>query len=69
VRRGIEAVIPTRRHERRHPLDRRRNVVDRCIGWLKCGRRIAARHEKLATAFLAMLKLAMIQRCLRLLDP
>ncbi|NUQ51176.1 MAG: transposase [Phycisphaerales bacterium] len=49
ARRGIEAVIPTRREERRHPLDRRRhrrrNVVERCIGWLKCCRRIATRHE------------------------
>jgi transposase len=48
---------------------RRRNTVERCIGWLKCCRRIATRHEKLATTFLAMVKLAMIQRCLRLLDP
>jgi len=73
ARRGIEAVIPTRREERRHPLDRRRyrrrNVVERCIGWLKCCRRIATRHEKLATVFLALVKLAMIQRRLRMLDP
>ena len=43
--------------------------------WIRvwCARRgierIATRHEKLATSFLAMVKLAMIQRCLRLLDP
>jgi transposase len=73
ARRGIEAVIPTRRDE--HPLRfsrrkyRRRNVVERCIGWLKCCRRITTRHEKLAASFLAMVRLAMIQRCLRLLDP
>ena len=36
---------------------RLRNVVERCIGWLKICRRIATRSEKLA----------MIQRCLRLL--
>lgn len=72
AKRGIEAVIPSKRGERPRPLDRRkyrrRNVVERCIGWLKCCRRIATRHEKLATSFLAMVKLAMIQRCLRLLE-
>lgn len=72
-RRGIEAVIPSRSNQPRVRLNkrkyRRRNVVERCIGWLKCCRRIATRYEKLATHFLGMLKLAMIQRCLRLLDP
>lgn len=47
---------------------RRRNVVERCIGWLKECRRIATRFEKLAVNFLAMVKVAMIQRYLRLLD-
>lgn len=73
ARRGIEAVIPTRSNQPPVPLDRRkyrrRNVVERCIGWLKCCRRVATRYEKLATHFLGMVKLAMIQRCLRLLDP
>ncbi|GIW97155.1 MAG: hypothetical protein KatS3mg111_0488 [Pirellulaceae bacterium] len=41
---------------------RRRNVVERCIGWLKHARRIATRFEKTAVNFLAMLKVAMIQR-------
>ena len=40
----------------------RRNVVERCVGWLKHARRIATRFEKTAVNFLAMLKLAMIQR-------
>lgn len=44
---------------------RRRNVVERCVGWLKHARRIATRFEKTAVNFLAMLKLAMIQRYLR----
>lgn len=73
ARRGIQAVIPTRSNQPRCAFSRRkyrrRNVVERCIGWLKCCRRITTRHEKLATSFLAMVKLAMIQRCLRLLDP
>lgn len=72
-RRGIEAVIPSRRDQPRVRLDkkkyRRRNVVERCIGWLKECRRVATRYEKLATHYLAMVKLAMIQRCLRILDP
>ena len=49
--------------------DRGRNAVERCIGWLKGCRRVATRYEKLATHFLAVVTLAMIQRCLRLLDP
>lgn len=72
-RRGIEAVIPTRSNQPRESLDkkkyRRRNVVERCIGWLKECRRVATRYEKLATHYLAMVRLAIIQRCLRLLDP
>jgi transposase len=73
ARRGIEAVIPTRSDQPRVRLDRRkyrrRNVVERCIGWLKCCRRIGTRYEKLAAHFLSMITLAMIQRCLRLLHP
>lgn len=72
-KRGIEAVIPSRSNETRVKLNkrkyRRRNVVERCIGWLKCCRRIATRYEKLATHFLGMVKLAIVQRCLRVLDP
>ena len=45
---------------------RRRNVIERCIGWLKQARRIATRFEKLAVNFLSMLKLAMLQRYFRL---
>jgi len=47
---------------------RRRNVVERCIGWLKECRRIATRFEKLAVNFVAMLTVAMIERYLRLLE-
>lgn len=45
---------------------KRRNVVERCVGWLKQARRIATRYEKTAVNFLAMIKLAMIQRYLRI---
>ncbi len=35
---------------------RRRNVIERCIGWLKHARRIATRYEKTAVKFLAMIE-------------
>lgn len=41
--------------------------MERCVGWLKECRRIATRFEKLALNYLAMLKLAMIQRYLQIL--
>jgi len=40
-------------------------MIENVIGWLKESRRIGTRYEKLAINFLAMLKLAMIERCLR----
>lgn len=45
---------------------RRRCVIEQCIGWLKECRRVATRYEKLAINFLATIKLAIIQRYLRL---
>src|SRR4051794_19789550 len=71
-RRGIRAVIPTRKDQPANPrfdkpTYRRRNVIERLVGWLKESRRLATRFEKLAVNFLAMVKLAMIQRCLRVL--
>ena len=44
---------------------RRRHTIENCIGWLKECRRIATRFEKTAVNFLAMLKLACIERYLR----
>lgn len=71
-RRGIGVVIPEKakphgRKRGRPPVFdrdayRRRNVVERTIGFLKHARRIATRYEKTAVNFLAMLKLAMIQQ-------
>ena len=72
-KRGIEAVIPSRSNQPSVRISkrkyRRRNVVERCIGWLKWCRRVATRYEKLAESYLGMIKLAMIQRCNRLLEP
>lgn len=74
---GIGAVIPQRsdqlaRHRGR-PLQfdrqmyKRRGIIEQCVGWLKECRRIGTRFEKLAVSYLAMLKLAMIERYLRIL--
>lgn len=69
---GVRAVIPKRSNERGGHEDfdkesyRRRAVIEQCVGWLKECRRIGTRFEKLAVNFLAMFKLAMIQRYLKL---
>lgn len=74
--RSIEAIIPhkdneTARYDPTVPFDkaayRRRSIVEQVIGWLKECRRIATRFEKLAISFLAMIKLAMIKRSLKIL--
>ena len=74
--RWIEPVI-ARRKDERVPGDegefdkatyRRRNVIERCIGWLKECRALATRFEKLAVNFIGTLRLAIILRYLRLLD-
>lgn len=73
--RHIQAVIPERRdqiaHRRGRPPHfnrqqyRRRNVIERCVGWLKEARAVATRFDKLAIHYLGTLKLAMLQRYLR----
>ena len=73
---GIEPVIPYRSDQidqspgLRLSFDRatyrKRNAVERCVGWLKECRRFATRYEKLAENFLAMIDLAFIQRYLAL---
>jgi transposase len=76
-RHAIHAVIPMRsdqasRHCGRPPAFdkdayRGRSVIECCIGWLKECRRIGTRFEKLARTYLAMVKVAILQRYLRLL--
>ena len=44
---------------------RRRNVVERCVGWLEECRALATRFDKLAVHYLGVLKLAMMRRLLR----
>jgi transposase len=75
---AIAAVIPQRDDQRQshrgRPLVfdkdtyRRRSVIECCVGWLKECRAVGTRFEKTAVNFLAMIKLAVIQRYLRVLD-
>jgi transposase len=77
ARRGVEAVIPQRAdqiaREGEYEMDwtsyRRRSAVECCVGWLKECRRVGTRFDKLAGCFLSFVKLAIIQRYLRILDP
>ena len=73
-RRGIKATIPERagkKPRRGRPFAfctatyKRRNAIERCIGWLKECRRLATRYEKKAVHYLAMIKLAFIERYLK----
>jgi len=59
-RRGISAVIPTKKDQRRRPrfdraAYRERNAVERLIGRLKEYRAVATRYEKLAASYHAVL--------------
>jgi uncharacterized protein (UPF0548 family) len=42
-------------------------VIERLVGWLKKHRRIATRFEKLASSFMALVKLSFVRRYLRML--
>lgn len=72
-RHGVRPVIPTRVDQARDPrfkpaAYRRRNVVERLVGWIKEARRVATRYEKLAVHYLAFVKLAMVRRLLRVAE-
>jgi len=69
-RHRIRVLIPSRRDQRPNPqfdteAYRRRNIIERCIGWLKECRRVLTRFEKLAVHYLAMVKLAILGRYFR----
>lgn len=69
VETGILPIIPSKSNEDRDArfvefdkdTYRRRNIVERVIGWLNECRRILTRFEKRARNFLGMLKWAFIQ--------
>lgn len=70
----ITPVIPSKINEDREarPVTfdkdayRDRNIIERLIGWLKECRRVFCRYEKTAKNFAGMIRLAFIQRYLRL---
>lgn len=70
----IKPVIPSKENEDRsaRPVEfdreayRRRSIVECVIGWLKECRRVMTRFEKSAKNFGGMIKMAFIQRYLRL---
>ncbi len=71
----IKPVIPSKANEDRaarvvafdRAAYRDRNIIERLIGWLKECRRIFSRFEKTARNFGGMIKMAFIQRYLRLI--
>jgi transposase len=70
-RRRIGDVIPTRKDQPRiEHFDkasyRKRNIIERLVGWLKECRRLGTRYEKLAVNVLAFWIIAMIDKVLRL---
>jgi len=69
-RRRIEPVIPTRQGQPRdETFDaasyRRRNIIERAIGWFKWCRALATRYDKLAVNYVALWLVANIQFLLR----
>jgi transposase len=71
---GITPVIPSKCNQDREarPVEfdqqayRQRNIIERLIGWLKECRRILTRFEKTAKNFGGMIRMAFIQRYMRL---
>src|SRR5262249_40592387 len=69
-RRHIQPVIPPRKDQPRQPdfdkaAYRRRNIVERAIGWFKWCRALATRYDKLAVNYVALWIIANIQFLLR----
>ena len=70
----IKPVIPSKENQDRdaRPVTfdkqayRNRNIVERLIGWLKEARRVFSRYEKTAKNYAGMIRMAFIQRYLRL---
>ncbi len=72
---GIMPVIPSKENEDRDTrpsafnpeVYRRRSIIEQLIGWLKECRRILTRFEKTAKNFGGFIKMAFIQRYLRVM--
>jgi transposase len=70
VRHHIKPVIPTRKDQpRQEDFDkatyRRRNIIERVVGWFKWCRALATRYDKLAVNYVALWIVANIQYLLR----
>jgi transposase len=73
-RRRVEAVIPTRKDQPRDDnfdkdTYKRRNIVERVVGWFKEYRRLGTRYEKLAVNYVAFWLVAIIDKALARLLP
>lgn len=73
---GIEPVIPRRSNQpapQGEHFDRntyrKRCRIEQAVGWLKECRRLGTRYDKLGLNFLAFVKLGIMMRYLRKLDP
>ena len=73
---GIDPVIPRRDNQRRPKYERfdkqtyrKRCRIEHSVGWLKEYRRLGTRYEKLALNFLAFVKLGIMLKYLRVLNP
>lgn len=69
-RHKIQAVIPTRSNQPQDPqfdkaTYRRRNLIERVVGWFKECRALGTRYEKLAVSYLALWLVAMIDKLLK----
>jgi transposase len=69
-RHHMEPVIPTRKDQPRDPnfdkeTYRRRNIIERAVGWFKWCRALAFRFDKLAVNYVALWIIANIQFLLR----
>ena len=75
IKLGVTPVVPSKTNEDRslRPIEfdkddyRDRNIIERLIGWLKECRRVFSRYEKTAINFGGMVKMAFIQRYLKLI--
>ena len=67
---SIHGVIPTRSNETAdanfdRDTYRKRNIVERAIGWLKESRRIATRYDKLTSSYLTFVQLASVRKLIK----
>ena len=70
----ITAVIPARKDQPRQeafarPTYRRRDLIERVVGWYKEYRALGTRYEKLAVNYVALWIIAIIEKLLRKYAP